>query len=33
VLSQATVRSHVAAILHKLGVPDRAPAVRLFHER
>ena len=32
VLSQATVRSHVAAILRKLRVPDRASAVRLLHE-
>lgn len=30
VLSQATVRSHVAAILRKLRVPDRASAVRLL---
>jgi DNA-binding NarL/FixJ family response regulator len=33
VLSQATVRTHVAAILHKLDVPDRASAVQLFHDR
>jgi DNA-binding NarL/FixJ family response regulator len=31
-LSQATVRSHVAAILKKLGVPDRESAIRLFAE-
>jgi len=30
VLSQATVRSHVASILRKLGVSDREAAVRLF---
>jgi two-component system NarL family response regulator len=29
-LSQATVRSHVARIVHKLGVPDRESVVRLF---
>jgi DNA-binding NarL/FixJ family response regulator len=29
-VSQATVRSHVAAILKKLRVPDRESAVRLF---
>lgn len=32
VVSQATVRSHVAAILRKLRVPDRASLVRLFEE-
>lgn len=31
-LSQATVRSHIAAILKKLGVPDRDSAIRLFEE-
>lgn len=31
-LSQATVRSHIAAILKKLGVPDRESAIRLFAE-
>lgn len=29
-VSDATVRSHVAAVLKKLRVPDRAAAVRLF---
>jgi len=33
VVSQATVRSHVAAILRKLRVPDREAAVRLFEAR
>lgn len=33
VLSQATVRTHVAAVLRKLGVPDRESAVRLFDDR
>jgi DNA-binding NarL/FixJ family response regulator len=32
-LSQATVRSHIAAILRKLRVPDREAAIRLFEER
>jgi DNA-binding NarL/FixJ family response regulator len=32
VLSQATVRSHVASILRKLDVPDREAAVRLFED-
>jgi len=31
-LSQATVRSHVAAILRKLRAPDRGPAIRMFEE-
>jgi DNA-binding NarL/FixJ family response regulator len=31
-LSQATVRSHVAGILRKLDVPDRASAVRLLRD-
>ena len=30
VVSQTTVRTHVAAILHKLDAPDRASVVRLF---
>ncbi len=29
-LSQATIRSHIAATLKKLGVPDRGSAIRLF---
>jgi DNA-binding NarL/FixJ family response regulator len=32
-VSQATVRSHVAAILRKLRVPDREAAVQLFLHR
>jgi DNA-binding NarL/FixJ family response regulator len=32
-ISPATVRSHVAAILKKLGASDRAAAVRLFETR
>ena len=32
-VSAATVRSHVAAVLRKLRVPDREAAVRLFEER
>jgi two-component system nitrate/nitrite response regulator NarL len=31
-ISQATVRSHIAAALHKLRVPDRRTAIRLFEE-
>jgi two-component system, NarL family, nitrate/nitrite response regulator NarL len=33
VLSSSAVRVHVASIVHKLGVPDRAAAVELFHRR
>jgi DNA-binding NarL/FixJ family response regulator len=33
VVSPATVRSHTAAIIKKLRVPDRESAVRLFEER
>lgn len=33
VVSEATVRSHVAALLRKLGVEDRDAAVRMFEER
>jgi len=29
-VSRTTIRSHVAAVLHKLHVPDRGAAVRLF---
>jgi DNA-binding NarL/FixJ family response regulator len=32
-LSQATVRSHIASIRHKLRVPDRASAVALVREQ
>ena len=31
-LSQATIRSHVSAVLNKLRVPDRASAIRLVRE-
>jgi DNA-binding NarL/FixJ family response regulator len=31
-ISQVTVRSHVAAILKKLDVPDRDSAVRLLKD-
>ena len=33
VVSEATVRSHVAALLRKLGAADRNEAVRMFEER
>jgi DNA-binding NarL/FixJ family response regulator len=33
VLSSSAVRVHVASIVHKLGVPDRAAAVELFRRR
>jgi DNA-binding NarL/FixJ family response regulator len=33
VLSQITVRSHIASVLRKLRVPDRESAVRLFQQR
>lgn len=33
VISDGTVRSHVAAILRKLRVPDRRSAIRLFRDR
>lgn len=31
VISSSAVRVHVASIVHKLGVPNRAAAVELFH--
>jgi DNA-binding NarL/FixJ family response regulator len=31
-ISNVTVRTHVAAVLHKLGAPDRASALRLVDE-
>ena len=33
VVSDATVRSHVAGLLRKLGVEDRDSAIRMFEER
>jgi DNA-binding NarL/FixJ family response regulator len=33
VLSSSAVRVHVASIVRKLGVPDRAAAVKLFRQR
>ena len=32
-VSQTTVRTHIAAVLHKLRVPDREAAVALFEQR
>jgi two-component system, NarL family, nitrate/nitrite response regulator NarL len=32
-IAEATVRTHIAAILHKLGVGDRESALRLLEER
>ena len=32
-ISEVTVRSHIAAVLHKLGVPNRESALRLLEER
>jgi DNA-binding NarL/FixJ family response regulator len=32
-ISEGTVRTHVAAVLHKLGVPDRQSALRLLDEQ
>jgi DNA-binding NarL/FixJ family response regulator len=33
VISSSAVRVHVASVVHKLGVPDRAAAVELFRQR
>jgi len=33
VVSHPTVRTHVASVLHKLDIPDREAAVRLFETR
>jgi len=32
-VSQVTIRTHISSILRKLGVPDRAAAIRLLKER
>jgi DNA-binding NarL/FixJ family response regulator len=32
-VSPVTVRSHIAAVLHKLRVPDRKAALKLLEER
>jgi DNA-binding CsgD family transcriptional regulator len=32
-ISQVTVRSHIAAVLKKLRVPDRKAALKLLEER
>ena len=33
VVTPSAVRAHITAIVRKLGVPDRAAAISLFHER
>ena len=33
VISSSAVRVHIASIVRKLGVADRAAAVKLFHRR